>query len=114
MTITLNQNGHQLNLTSKIRVGKSQSFIIIKIQFPIQLVAPRTIYRFQGLSQNELIFDPTNIKKWVNIYNIIHIQTKEKLFWSTPLRHEIFYVDLRVHVKMNRLKTIATWILLMP
>jgi hypothetical protein len=25
-------------------------------------------------------------------------------------QHEIFYVDPRVHVEMNRLKTIATWI----
>jgi hypothetical protein len=32
----------------------------------------------------------------------------------TPLQHQIFYVDPRVHVKMNRLKTIATWIPLIP
>ncbi len=33
-----------------IRVGKSQSFIIIRIQFPIQLAITRTIHRSQGLS----------------------------------------------------------------
>ncbi len=27
-----------------------------------------------------------------------------------PLQHEIFYVGPKVHVEMNRLKTIATWI----
>jgi hypothetical protein len=27
-----------------------------------------------------------------------------------PLQHEIFYVDPNVHIEMNRLKTIATWI----
>jgi hypothetical protein len=46
-----------------IRVRKSHSFIITKIQFPIQLVSIRTIHRFQGLSLYELVFDPTNIKK---------------------------------------------------
>ncbi len=27
-----------------------------------------------------------------------------------PLQHENFYVNLRVEIKMKRLKTIATWI----
>jgi hypothetical protein len=31
-----------------------------------------------------------------------------------PLQHEFFYVDLKVHVELNRLKTIATWIPLIP
>jgi hypothetical protein len=45
-----------------IRVGKSQSFIITKIQFPIQHATTRTIHRSQGLSLDELLFDPTNVK----------------------------------------------------
>ncbi len=44
-----------------IKVGKSQSFIITRIQFPIQLVVARTIHHFQGLLLDELIFDPTNV-----------------------------------------------------
>jgi hypothetical protein len=46
-----------------IKVGKSQSFIITKIQFSVQLAAARTIHYSQGLSLNELVFDPTNVKK---------------------------------------------------
>jgi len=58
-----------------------------------------------------LVFDPNNIKKHGLTYTILsYIQTKEKLFLLIPLQHEVFYVDLRVHVKMNRLKTIVTWI----
>jgi len=30
----------------------------------------------------------------------------------TPFQHENVYVDTRIHMEMNRLKTIATWILL--
>jgi hypothetical protein len=37
-----------------------------------------------------------------------HIWTKEKLFLLVPLQHEIFYVDPKVHIEMNRLKTITT------
>ncbi len=96
-----------------IRVDKSQSFIIIKIQFPIQLATTRTIHCCQGLSLDELVFDPTNIKKhWLTYTTLSHIQEKEKLFLLTPLQHEIFNVDLKIHIEMNRLKTIATWILL--
>jgi hypothetical protein len=46
-----------------IKVGKSQSFIITRIQFSIQLVTIRTIHSSQGLSLYELVFDPTNVKK---------------------------------------------------
>jgi hypothetical protein len=46
-----------------IKVGKSQSFIITRIQFPIQLVTTKTIHHCQGLSLDELVIDFTNIKK---------------------------------------------------
>jgi hypothetical protein len=34
-----------------------------------------------------------------------HIQ---QLFLLAPLQHEDFYVDSKVHIEMNRLKTITT------
>jgi hypothetical protein len=50
-------------IIKNIKVGKSQSFIITRIQFPIQLVVARTIRCFLGLSLDELVFDPTNVLK---------------------------------------------------
>jgi hypothetical protein len=42
---TLNQNGHQFEpITKDIKVGKTQSFVIIRIQFLIQLAVGRTIH----------------------------------------------------------------------
>jgi hypothetical protein len=35
-------------------------------------------------------------------------------FLLAPLQHEIFYVNPKIHIEMNRLKTIATWIPLIP
>jgi hypothetical protein len=64
-----------------IKVGKSQSFIIIRSKFPIQLVIVRTIHCSQGLSLDELVFDPTNLKKHGLTYiTLSRMQTKEKLF----------------------------------
>jgi len=69
-------------IVKDIRIGKSQSSIIRRIQFSIQFVVVRTIHCFQGLSLNELVFDPINIKKiWVNIYNIIpHFNKRKNIF----------------------------------
>jgi hypothetical protein len=62
-----------------------------------------------------LVFDPTNIKKHGLTYTTSsHIWTKENLFLLNPLQHENFYVDSRVHIEINRLKTTTTWIPLNP
>ncbi len=84
-------------IVKDIRIGKSQSSIIRRIQFSIQFVVVRTIHCFQGLSLNELVFDPINIKKYGLTYTTLsHILTKEKIFLLIPLQHEIFYVDPKV------------------
>jgi hypothetical protein len=46
-----------------IKVGKSQSFILTRIQFSIQLATTKIIHCFEGLSLDELVFDHTNVKK---------------------------------------------------
>ncbi len=62
-----------------------------------------------------MVFDFTNVKKYGLTYTTLsHIWTKEKLVLLTPLQHENFYVDPRVHLKINRLKTIAIWIPVSP
>jgi hypothetical protein len=66
-------------LIKDIRVGKSQSFIITRIQLFVQFVTMRSIHRSQRLSLNELAFDPTNILKHELTYITLScIKTKEK------------------------------------
>jgi hypothetical protein len=45
-----------------INVGKSQSFVITRIQFSIQLVVAKTIHCSQGLSLDELVLIPLTSK----------------------------------------------------
>jgi hypothetical protein len=65
---TLNDNNVESKWTiiepiiKYIKVSKSQSFTITRIQFPIQLATIRIIHHSEGLSLNELIFDPTYVK----------------------------------------------------
>jgi hypothetical protein len=66
-------------IIKNIKVGKFQSFIIIRIEFSIQFVATRTIHCFQGLPLNELASNLTNILKHGLTYTILsYIKTKEK------------------------------------
>jgi hypothetical protein len=51
-------------IIKNIRVGKSQSFIIARIQFSNQLTTTKSIHCSQGLSLNKLAFDPTHVKKY--------------------------------------------------
>jgi len=62
-----------------------------------------------------LVFDPTNIKKHGLAYiTLSRIQTTEFFFLLAFLQHENFNVDPKIHIEMNRLKTIATWMPLLP
>jgi hypothetical protein len=77
----------------------------------MQLATVKINHHSQGLSLDELVFDPTNIKKHgLTHITLSHIQTKEKIFLLTPFQHDNSYVDLRIHVEMNRLKKIVNWI----
>jgi hypothetical protein len=98
-------------IIKNIRIGKNQVHIITKFQFPIQLVITRTIHRSQGLSLDELAFDPTNLRNHgLSCTNFSRIQTKEGLYLLTPLDHQNFHIGQCVVEKMNRLKTLANWI----
>ncbi len=48
---------------TKIQIGNNPSHIIIRIQFPIQLVVAHTIHRAQGLTFDCLTFYPSGITK---------------------------------------------------
>jgi hypothetical protein len=64
-----------------ITASKSQSFIIRRIQFPIQFAIARTDHCFQGLSLDELVFEPNMIKKHRLTYITFScIQTKKNYF----------------------------------
>ena len=51
------------SVAKEIRIGKNQSHLVMRIQFPIQLAAARTIHRAQGLSLDDLVFNPCGVNK---------------------------------------------------
>jgi hypothetical protein len=65
-----------------IRIDKNQSYINMRIQFPIQLATIKTIHQSQGLSLDEFTFDHTNVKKtWTIIHNCFSHSNKRKILF---------------------------------
>jgi hypothetical protein len=58
-------------IIKNIKIVKFQSFILTNIQFSIQLATLITIHHSQGLSLDELVFDPIDIKKHELTYTIV-------------------------------------------
>jgi hypothetical protein len=70
-----------------IKISENRSHIITRIQVPIQLIGTRTIHLSQGLSLDELAFDPINVKKtWIIVYcSFLHMNKRTIiLINSTP------------------------------
>ena len=103
-------------MVKEFYIGKDKSHkSVTRIQFPIQLAVARPIHRSQGLSLDEMAFDPTNVTKHGLTYIALsRIRTKEKLYLLTPLEHKKFHVDECVSQEMSRLRSLAKWNLLVP
>jgi hypothetical protein len=65
------------------QIGSNSPHIIIRTQFPIQLVVTRIVHRTQGLTLDYLAFDPNNAHK--------HGLTYRKLFHVKKRNFLIFY-----------------------
>ncbi len=44
-----------------IQIGSNSTYIITRMQFPIQLVVACTIHQAQGLTYDHLTFDPNGV-----------------------------------------------------
>jgi hypothetical protein len=72
------------------------------MQFPIQLVATRTIYRAQGLTFDHLVFDLNGIYKHGLTYTTLsHIKKKNNIYFLQPLQMENFQIDPSVAIEMH-------------
>lgn len=103
------------SVSKEINLSKNNKYLLTRIQFPIQLAAARTIHRSQGLSLDDVAFNPTNINKHGLTYTALsRVRTKEKLYLLAPLTVSNFRVDACVTDEMNRLNSIAKWEFLVP
>ncbi len=109
-------HGHQLEPISKdIQISSNYFHIITKTQFPIQLVATRTIHQTPGLTLDYLKFGLTNVYKHGLIYITFSSVKKNEIFYLLqPLRMNFFQIDPSVAMEMCQLQTIAQWDVLVP
>ena len=97
-------------VAKETRIGKNQSHVITRVQFPIQLAVARTIHRAQGLSLDDLVFKPCGVNRHGLAYTTLsRIRSKEKLYLLAPLEISNFQIDSSILEEMKRLTTIAKW-----
>lgn len=58
-------------IVKEIRLGKNQTHLITRREFPIQLAAARTIHRSQGLSLDDVAFDLFGVNKHGLVYTAL-------------------------------------------
>jgi hypothetical protein len=93
-------HGHPIEPISKdIQIGSNSTHIITRMQFPIQLVEPCTIYQAQGLTFDHLAFDLNGVYKHGLTYiTLCHIKNKENLYLLQPLQMKNFQIDPSVGI----------------
>jgi exonuclease III len=102
-------------LAKETKIEKNQTHLVTQIQFPIQLAAARTIHRSQGLSLDDVVFNPCGVTKHGLAYTALsRIRTKEKLYLLTPLTTSNFQVETSVLDKMKILISNSRWNLSIP
>ncbi len=88
-------------ISKDIQIGSNYFPIITRTQFPIQLVATRTIHQTQGFTLDYLTFDPTNVYKHDLTYTtFFHIKKKENFYLLQPLGMNFFQINPSVAMEM--------------
>jgi hypothetical protein len=88
------------SVAKKIRIRKNQTHLITQIQFPIQLAIASTIYRSQGLSFDDVVFNPFGVNKHGLAF--ITYTYQRKLYLLIPLTTSNFQVDISVLITNSK------------
>jgi hypothetical protein len=85
----------------EIQIGSNPCHVITRIQFPIQLVATRTIHHSQNITFDRLAFDPIGVTKHGHYFIFI---VKKHLHLLSPLTNNFFQVNALVQEEVHRLR----------
>jgi len=89
-------------ISKDIQIGSNSSHIIIRTQFPIQLVAACTIHRTQGETFDYLTFDPTNVYRHSLTHITFSCVHKKNFFYLLQSLQMIFFqIDPNVTMEMH-------------
>jgi hypothetical protein len=81
-------------------------------QFPVQLACAHTIHRSQGLTLDNVAFDPVGVRRHGLVYTTLsHVRSTKSLYLLSPLTMDNFNVKQKIIVEMQHLRSDANWTL---
>jgi exonuclease III len=99
-----------LRIAKPMSLTSNTTQLKIRKQFPIQLACARTIHRSQGLTLDNVAFDPTGIRIHGLVYTALsRVRNIESLYLLNPLTKNNFKVKQKVDIEMQRLRSSAKW-----
>ena len=99
-----------LRTTKPVYVLAKTGNLKIRKQFPIQLTCARTIHRSQGLTLDNLAFDPLGIRRHGLVYTTLsRVRNIESLYFLSPLKKQNFQIRHKIPVEMESLHKNAKW-----
>jgi exonuclease III len=99
-----------LRIAKPLSTTKNASHLKIRKQFPIKLASGRTTHRSQGLTLDNVAFDPTGIRIHGLVYTTLsRVRNIESLYLLNALKMDNFKVKQKIDIEMQRLRSTAKW-----
>ena len=97
-----------LRIARPISIIEKTRHLKIRKQFPIQLACARTIHRSQGLTLDNVAFDPSGIRKHgLGYIALSRVRNIQSLYLLNALTKDNFRVKLKIASEMERLQKYA-------
>jgi hypothetical protein len=99
-----------LQISKPISTSTKTGLLKIRKQFLIKLACARTVHRSQGLTLDNVAFQPAGIRIHGLVYTTLScVRSIDSLYLLSPLTKDNFKVKQEVDIEMERLRTTAKW-----
>ena len=99
-----------LRIARPISIIEKTRHLKIRKQFPIQLACARTIHRSQGLTLDNVAFNPSGIRKHGLVYTtLLRVRNIQSLYLLNALTQDNFRVKQKIASEKERLQKDAKW-----
>jgi endonuclease/exonuclease/phosphatase (EEP) superfamily protein YafD len=99
-----------LRISKPVSTSTKTGRLNIRKQFPIKLSCARTVHKSQGLTLDNVAFQPVGIRIHGLVYTALsHVRSIDSLYLLSSLSKDNFKVKQNFDIEMDHLRTTAKW-----